>query len=156
MFRKLAEKITNTFEAGEKSADGDQARENAVRMATAVLMAEVARSDYDYDEREFELLMELATHHFEISPDAAAELANEASESAEDNVSLHQFTQLLNRNLDDREKEHVVSLLWQIAFADGRLDKYEDSLVLKISDLLYVNRARVMRLKHDANPNAEE
>ena len=34
--------------------------------------------------------------------------------------------------------------------ADGRLDKYEDSLVLKISDLLYVSRARVMRLKHDA------
>ncbi|NCF14777.1 MAG: hypothetical protein GWP62_05660 [Gammaproteobacteria bacterium] len=26
----------------------------------------------------------------------------------------------------------------------------EDALILKISDLLYVSRARVMRLKHDA------
>jgi uncharacterized tellurite resistance protein B-like protein len=41
-------------------------------------------------------------------------------------------------------------LLWQIAYADGRLDKYEDSLVLKISDLLHVSRGLVMRLKHDA------
>ena len=48
------------------------------------------------------------------------------------------------------DKARIVSLLWQIAYADGRLDKYEDSLVLKISDLLYVSRARVMRLKHDA------
>ncbi len=43
-----------------------------------------------------------------------------------------------------------MGLLWQVAYADGRLDKYEDSLVLKISDLLHVSRGRVMRLKHDA------
>ena len=48
------------------------------------------------------------------------------------------------------EKATIVEMLWRVAYADGRLDKYENSLVLKISDLLYVNRARVMRLKHDA------
>ena len=42
-----------------------------------------------------------------------------------------------------------MSLLWQVAYADGELDKYENSFVLKISDLLHVSRARVMRLKHD-------
>jgi len=47
-----------------------------------------------------------------------------------------------------------VALLWQIAYADGRLDKYEDALVGKIADLLYVSRGRVMRLKHDADPAA--
>jgi uncharacterized tellurite resistance protein B-like protein len=45
-------------------------------------------------------------------------------------------------------------MLWQVAYADGQLDKYEDSLVLKISDLLYVSRGRVMRLKHDAQQGA--
>jgi uncharacterized tellurite resistance protein B-like protein len=47
-------------------------------------------------------------------------------------------------------------MLWQIAYADGRLDKYENSLVLKISDLLYVSRGRVMRLKHDAETAASD
>jgi len=56
----------------------------------------------------------------------------------------------LHKHLDDAEKARIISLLWQVAYADGRLDKYEDSLVLKISDLLYVSRGRVMRLKHDA------
>ena len=43
-------------------------------------------------------------------------------------------------------------LLWQVAFADGQLDKYEDALILRISDLLHVSRGLVMRLKHDAAP----
>jgi uncharacterized tellurite resistance protein B-like protein len=49
----------------------------------------------------------------------------------------------------------VVDLLWKVAFADGRLSRHEDALVLKISDLLYVNRAKVMRLKHDARQNTD-
>ncbi len=125
-------------------------------MAAAVLMTEVARADYEYDESEFDLLLELISKYFQISPEEAVELANEAGETAEDYVSLHNFTQLLNKNLSEREKGHIVSLLWQVAYADGRLDKYEDSLVLKISDLLHVSRGRVMRLKHDADPQASD
>ena len=63
---------------------------------------------------------------------------------------MHEFTRLLHRHLDEQEKARIIGLLWKVAYADGRLDKYEDSLVLKISDLLYVSRGRVMRLKHDA------
>ena len=65
-------------------------------------------------------------------------------------VSLYEFTQILHKHLNEAEKARIISMLWQVAYADGQLDKYEDSLVLKISDLLYVSRGRVMRLKHDA------
>jgi uncharacterized tellurite resistance protein B-like protein len=57
---------------------------------------------------------------------------------------------LLHQHLTEEEKAAIVGMLWRIAYADGRLDKYENSLVLKISDLLHVSRGRVMRLKHDA------
>ncbi len=156
MIKRLAEKVSRAFATtGTAEADED-ARERAIRLATAVLMTEVARADYEYDESEFDLLLDLITNRFQISPEEALELANEAGETAEDYVSLHSFTQLLNKNLSEREKAHIVSLLWQVAYADGRLDKYQDSLVLKISDLLYVSRGRVMRLKHDANPKASD
>lgn len=156
MIKKLAEKIASAFTATDTAEPDEDARLSAIRMATAVLMTEVARADYEYDESEFDLLLNLVTRHFQISPEEAGALANKAGETAEDYVSLHSFTQLLNKNLSEREKEHIVSLLWQIAYADGRLDKYEDSLVLKISDLLYVRRGRVMRLKHEANPKSGE
>ena len=123
-------------------------------MATATLMTEVARADFEYDDSEFDVLLELITNCFQISVEDAVELANEAAGTAEDYVSLHSFTQLLNESLSEPEKEHIVSLLWRVAYADGRLDRYEDSLIRKISALLYVNRGRVMRLKHEANPRA--
>jgi uncharacterized tellurite resistance protein B-like protein len=113
-------------------------------------MLDVARADYVFEESEFERVLKLIESHFGLSPEDAATLVNDADDEAEDLTSVHQFTKLLHEHLEDTDKARIVALLWQIAFADGRLDKYEDSLVLKISDLLYVSRARVMRLKHDA------
>ena len=49
--------------------------------------------------------------------------------------------------MDYAEKESVVEMLWRIALADHRLDKYEDYMIAKIADLLYVARGDVLRLK---------
>jgi len=154
MIKRLAEKLSKTFAATDATEPDEDAREKALQMATAVLMIEIARADHDYDESEFDLLLNLITNRFRISPQEAIELANDAGETAEDCVSLHSFTDLLNESLNRGEKEHIVSLLWQVAYADGRLDKYEDSMVMKISGLLHVSRMRVMRLKHDVDPQA--
>ena len=113
-------------------------------------MIDVARADHVFDETEFDRVLRLVESHFELQPEDAAELVNSASDEAEDLISAYDFTSILHRHLDDAEKARIVGMLWQIAYADGELDKYEDSLVLKISDLLHVSRARVMRLKHDA------
>ena len=101
-------------------------------------------------------LLELIESHFALSPEDAADLIDSAAKSADDIVHLHDFTQLLHGHLSEKEKAQIIGMLWQVAYADGRLDKYEDSLVLKISDLLYVSRGRVMRLKHDAEMAASD
>ena len=153
MLRGLIDQVVEAISAPE-SEQTAESRENAVHKATAVLMVEVARADHVFAEDELMSVLGLIENHFQLDPESAATLFNSANETAEDSVSLHEFTQLLHENLNDPEKEKVVSLLWQIAYADGTLDKFEDSLVLKISDLLHVNRARVMRLKHDAGEGA--
>ena len=107
-----------------------------------------------FEESEFDRVLRLVEKHFGMPPEDAAELVNAADDKAEDLVSLHEFTQLLHNNLDEGEKARIVGLLWQVAYADGRLDMYEDALVRKISDLLHVSRGRSMRLKHDAEKAA--
>ena len=153
MIRELVDRISSAIQGDDDAAETD--RGEAIRLATAVLMADVARADYDFDEDEFTTLLDLIQIHFGLSAEDATQLANEASEVAEDLVSVHEFTSLLHKNLSEEEKSEVVALLWRIAYADGSLDKYEDSLVLKISDLLYVSRGRVMQLKHDAQAAAD-
>ena len=153
MIKRFTEKLSKAFAATSAAEPDEDEREQAIRMATAVLMTEVARADFEYDESELDVLLKLVTSTFQISVEDAVELANEAAGTAEDYVALHSFTQLLNESLSEPEKEHIVSLLWRVAYADGRLDRYEDSLIQKISALLYVSRGRVMRLNHDANPH---
>jgi len=155
MIKRLFVQVVETISSTDPSATSAEDREAALRLATAVLLIDVARADYVFEEREFDHVLKLIEARFGLSPEATAELVNEAGDKAEDLVSVHEFTQLLHEHLSDDEKANIVSLLWQIAYADGRLDKYEDSLVLKISDLLYVSRGRVMRLKHDAEQAAQ-
>ena len=150
MIRKLFNQVVDAISTTPLSEADTQARDHALRMATAVLMLDVARADHVFDESEFDGVLKLVESHFGLTPDEAAELVNAAHDRAENLTSLHEFTQLLHNSLDENEKARIVGLLWQIAYADGRLHMYEDSLVLKISDLLHVSRGRVMRLKHDA------
>jgi uncharacterized tellurite resistance protein B-like protein len=152
MIKRLFAQVVEKISATETTSAADRAA--ALRLATAVLMIDVAKADYVFAEDEFDRVLELIESHFGLPPEQAAELANEAADEAEQLVDVHVFTRMLHDHLDDEDKAHIVSLLWKIAYADGRLDKYEDSLVLKISDLLYVSRGKVMQLKHDAEQEA--
>ena len=149
MIKRLIEQLAGSLSkpgAAEEPVD----RDSAIRKATAVLMLDVALADKEFSRSELERLQALAELHFGLGHEEAAELIDEARNEAEHLVSLHEFTQLLHNHLSEEEKASIVGMLWQIAYTDGHLDKYENSLVLKISDLLYVSRGRVMRLKHDA------
>jgi uncharacterized tellurite resistance protein B-like protein len=154
MIKQFINQVVDAISAPTNDEKSPESRDAALRSATAVLMLDVARSDHVFEESEFERVLGLVEKHFGMSPEDAAELVNAADEKAEELVSLHEFTQLLHNNLDESEKARIVGLLWQVAYADGRLDKYEDSLVRKISDLLHVSRGRSMRLKHDAEQAA--
>ena len=147
MFKNLFDDIMGRISAEDVAADD---RDAAIRMATAVLMVDVALVDSSFDEVEFERMLGLVKNHFGLSTQAAAELINAANAEADELVSVHEFTELLHKNLNDDEKARVIELLWSTAYADGDLDKYEAALVMKVSDMLNVNRDLVMRLKLDA------
>jgi uncharacterized tellurite resistance protein B-like protein len=150
LIKRLIEQITSAVSGAELAEPDEEERAEAVRKATAVLMLDVALADKVFDQAELEHLVELAEAHFDLERDDATELIHLAKSEAEQIVSVHEFTHLLHHSLTEAEKARIVGMLWQIAYIDGRLDKYENALVLKISDLLYVSRGLVMRLKHDA------
>jgi len=152
MIRQLVDRVVGAITA--TSEDSEENREAALRLATAVLLVDVARSDHVFADDERDRVLELIESHFGLSAPEAAELFDAASEKAEALVSSYEFTRILHEHLGEPEKARIVGLLWQVAYADGRLDKFEDSLVLKISDLLHVSRGRVMRLKDDARLEA--
>ena len=77
----------------------------------------------------------------------------EAEKIADNSVSLHEFTRTLHETLNEEAKNEIIEMLWRLALVDDSLDRYEDYLVRKIADLLYVSNSTVLRIKHDLIKN---
>ena len=119
------------------------------QLALAALLVEMARADFDESNDEHRLIAELLSAHFELTADEAVTLLDHARAASDKAVCLFDFTRALHKSFDADEKLAVIRLLWQVANADNNLDKYEDFLVRKVADLLYVSPADVVRLKHE-------
>ena len=122
---------------------------NSVEMAAAVLLIEMARSDFEQDDLENEMIIELLKEYFLLDHEDAHDLFHEAEKITDNSVSLHEFTRTLHETLNEEAKNEIIEMLWRLALVDDSLDRYEDYLVRKIADLLYVSNSSVLRIKHD-------
>ena len=145
MLRKLAA----LFDGALARENEDPAtREHALRVATALLLIEVAKADYADDFTENETMLASLKQFFALEDASAALLLEEARSTADQAVELQQFTRRLHEQLSVAEKHRVVEMLWQVALADRRLDKHEDHLVRRIADLLYVSHSDLIRIRN--------
>lgn len=126
---------------------------NPVEMAAAVLLIEMARADFDQADLENQTIIKLLQEYFLIEKEGAEKLFQEAEEIADNSVSLHEFTRTLHETLSSEAKNEIIEMLWRLALIDDSLDRYEDYLVRKIADLLYVSNSNVLRIKHELTSN---
>lgn len=147
MLKALTDLFDRAF-AEEGHAEQPHARRHAVQLATALLLVEVARADFSEDLVEDEKTFELLRDFFDLSPEEARLLVQEAKSEADRAASLQSFTRRLHQRLSVEEKHGVVEMLWKVALADDRLDKHEDHLVRKIADLLYVSHSDLIRIRN--------
>lgn len=125
-----------------------ETREHGLRLATAALLMEMSQADFTRRPEELQLVEQLVRREFDLTEAETRELAGLAEAEAQEAVSLYQFTGLINEHFSAEEKVRVVEMLWQVAYADRVLDKYEESLVRKLAELLYVPHRDFIRAKH--------
>ena len=123
-------------------------REHALRVATALLLIEVARADYADDAAEERTIVTEMKNFFRLNDEAARMLVREAKREADRAVSLQAFTRRLVEQLSEAERQSVVEMLWRVALADRRLDKREDYLVRQVAELLYVSQSDLIRIRN--------
>jgi uncharacterized tellurite resistance protein B-like protein len=123
------------------------------QLALAALLIEMARADFDEHHTEQSEIADLLASNYELSPVEARSLIERAQTASNTAVCLFDATRALHECLDADEKCEVIRMLWQVAYTDDKLDKYEDYLVRKIADLLYVSHSDVVRLKEQVLQN---
>ncbi len=134
--------------SGQSGKDASLSREDSLRLATALLLVEVARADYREDMVEDEAIVALLEDFFDLSDAEARVLIDQAREEADNAASLQSFTRQLHEELTVDEKLHVIEMLWRVALADDHLDKHEDHLVRKVAGLLYVSHGDLIRIRN--------
>jgi uncharacterized tellurite resistance protein B-like protein len=121
-----------------------------VNLAAAALLLEVAKADFDTDDRELQEIAESLKPLFSLTDADISALLTQAKVSIKEAVDLHGYTRLLNELYNQPQKIEFITLMWKVAMSDGALHKYEDSLIRKTADLLHVSHSDFMRTKKAA------
>ena len=146
-------KILRHFLTLEAVDTSTQDFEHALRVATAVLLIEVIRADFKVDQAEQRHVQTLLKQQFDLTTDELAALIDQAESDADQLVSLQHITRMLNEHYDHGMKRRVMEMMWQVVYADGEMDRYEEHLLRQVADLLYLSHAEFIKARHQAAAN---
>jgi len=146
--------LSKIFQSSEpQSSNFDQ--EHALRVATATLLVEVSRADFVEQQSELDRMRRLMAQQFSLNEAELDELMFQAQESAEKLVSIQHITRLLNQNFDAPMKLRVIEMMWQVIYADGIKDHYEEHLIRQVCELLYVPHSKFIQARHKAEQSID-
>jgi uncharacterized tellurite resistance protein B-like protein len=125
-------------EPATETATRPRVTDRQLQLATAVLLLEAARSDFDLRADEFKAILGGVRRLLGLTDDEAIAIIRFAEEEVRQSKRLYEFTGLVNEHYTLEQKKALVQYLWQVAFADAQLLGSEEYIVRKIAELLNV------------------
>ena len=142
----MLKSIQNIFKRKENESVVDS-KKSEQELTYASLLIEVINSDNKFDDRERDKLLEILSSKLDIHKEELDNFTELAQKKSEDSTSLYEFTREINDQYEYEEKVSLITDLWGIAYSDGKLDKYEDYVIRKIADLIYVSHTDFIKSK---------
>ena len=130
-------------------SESDQPVNNArrVQIATCALFLELAHSDDEFTIEEEEFIRSIMKEKFDLDNQTVNELIELSTQQTKKSVSIYEFTEIINQNFDNAFKYEVLINLWRLVYADGKLDKYEDYFMRKVSGNLKMEHSQMISSK---------
>jgi uncharacterized tellurite resistance protein B-like protein len=121
-----------------------------LQVAMAALLHEASRADYVAGDEEYAVALAALAELFGLDERTCTVLLAEGRAKAEQLTSFYAPVTVIKRDCSLEERIRFVEHLWRVAYADGRLDAYEDHYVRKIAHLLYVPNTQCMLARNRA------
>jgi len=144
MIKRIKDLLSNFSNQEEEIKDE---KISLLDKACSALLIEVAYADKNFDESEINSLKESLKETYNIDEEIINELISDAKKTVDESTSLYEYTRVVNDEFDYSDKLELLSRIWKLAFADGNLDKYEDHLIRKISDLIHISHSDFIKIK---------
>ena len=133
----------------------DQIEAIDINHAAAALMVEVMAADHQWDDVEASQIKALLNNQLGIEDAEVDEILQEASERQKSAHDLYQFTSVINDQYNHDQKYQLLKQLWLVAFSDGQIDRYEEHMIRKLSELLHLAHSQFIRAKIEARSSIE-
>ena len=150
MIKKIKDLLSN-FSKEEERLEEEGISE--LDKACSALLIEVAFADKVFDESEILSLTTSLKEIYNLEHDTINELVSDAERTVNESTSLYEYTRVVNDEFSYNNKLQLLSRIWKLAFADGALDKYEEHLIRKISDLIHISHSDFIKIKLDNRSN---
>ena len=124
-----------------------------LQLISLCLAFEVAASDNDIDLKEKELILNKIKENIDtdvLSSDEVFEIIKNENEAK---VSFYDLIYEMNKNLAKDEKEEVIRLLWETAYADDILEADEERVIRRSAEMLGIKSSIVLKIKDQVKNN---
>ena len=111
----------------------------------AALLIHVAKIDENYTEKEKEIIKKTIIK-LSSKNEIIDEVLTKAEEIEKNSNQILDFTREV-KNMDKESKIKIVEALWNIIYSDGSADMYENSLMRRLTGLLYLDTKIVGDIK---------
>ena len=141
--------IKQFFEKNIQTAPkaSNEVSEHSLQLATAALMIEMMRADTEISDEEQEAITNTIRSKFVLCAEETETIIKLAEEEISKATGYFEFTSLINKGYTYDQKIKVVEHLWEVAFSDSVLDRYEEHMVRKIADLIHVSHKDYIEAK---------
>ena len=103
----------------------------------AALLVHVAKVDENYTEKEKDIIKK-AIVELGSNNELSNNILKEAEEIEKNSNQILDFTKEV-KSLDEDSKIKIIEVLWKIVYSDNNSDMYENSLMRRLSGLLYLD-----------------
>ncbi len=148
MLTKLQAFFDQHLNENTKNTETSIPLEHRLQMATAALMVEMLDADEQVSSEEEKKLRHILKQRFTLNTEEIEALISLAHNEKHEATDYFAFTSLINEHYTQQQKIKLVEDLWQLAYADSELDKYEEHLLRRLADLLHVPHKDFIRTKH--------
>lgn len=113
-------------------------RPDAAQIAIIALLIRAATSDADFAEPERQAIARIAASYFHVSDVELTELMALAQAEEAQTMDLYRWAQTIKQHYDEAARIELIEKLWEVVYADGKLDDYEANLLRRVAGLIYV------------------
>lgn len=109
------------------------------QIAVAVLLLEAMYVDHRVEERQHAAIRRLLRQHFGLPEEMVAELVALADRRFAEVLDDWEFAEAVRSGFNAAERQEVLTMLWEVAYADGDLVGLEDNFVSRIAEQLEID-----------------